>query len=97
MRLLSNPTLRLFIGASLISLSPVWVKLVSVSPTTSAFWRLAIGGLVIAAYLLLTRRRLHFSTGVWAVIVLAGVPRGRSLVLPPQYPAHRSRPVDPDR
>jgi len=73
MRLLSNPTLRLFIGASLISLSPVWVKLVSVSPTTSAFWRLAIGGLVIAAYLLLTRRRLHFSTGVWAVIVLAAV------------------------
>jgi drug/metabolite transporter (DMT)-like permease len=44
-----------------------------VSPTTSAFWRLAIGGLVIAAYLLLTRRRLHFSTGVWAVIVLAAV------------------------
>ena len=73
MRLLSNPTLRLFIGASLISLSPVWVKLVSVSPTTSAFWRLAIGGLVIAAYLLLTRRRLHFSNGVWAVIVLAAV------------------------
>ena len=70
---LSNPTLRLFIGASLISLSPVWVKLVSVSPTTSAFWRLAIGGLVIAAYLLFTRRRLQFSSRVWLVLVLAAL------------------------
>ena len=35
MPLLGNPTLRLFIGAALISLSPVWVKLVTVSPTTS--------------------------------------------------------------
>ena len=73
MRLLSSPTLRLFIGASLISLSPVWVKLVSVSPTTSAFWRLAIGGLVIAAYLILMRRRPQFSTRVWIVIVLAAL------------------------
>lgn len=70
---LSNPTLRLFIGASLISLSPVWVKLVSVSPTTSAFWRLAIGGWVIAAFLLLTRRRLRFSPRIWLAIVLAAV------------------------
>jgi drug/metabolite transporter (DMT)-like permease len=53
-RLLANPTLRLFIGAALISLSPVWVKLVQVSTTTSAFWRLAIGGVVIAAYLVVT-------------------------------------------
>jgi drug/metabolite transporter (DMT)-like permease len=73
MQRLSNPTLRLFIGASLISLSPVWVKLVSVSPTTSAFWRLAIGGSVIAAYLLMTRRRLQFSTRVWQVLVLAAL------------------------
>jgi drug/metabolite transporter (DMT)-like permease len=73
MQLLANPTLRLFIGASLISLSPVWVKLVDVSPTTSAFWRLAIGGWVIAAYLIFTRRRLQFSTRVWLVLVLAAL------------------------
>ena len=70
MPLLSNPTLRLFIGASLISLSPVWVKLVGVSPTTSAFWRLAIGGLVVAAYLVLTRRRLRLSLRIWQVLFL---------------------------
>ena len=40
---LRGPHLRLFVGAVLISLSPVWVKLVSVSPTTSGFYRVAIG------------------------------------------------------
>ena len=70
-RLLANPTLRLFIGAALISLSPVWVKLVQVSSTTSAFWRLAIGGVVIAAYLVVTRKRLQFGARVWWLLVLA--------------------------
>ena len=69
--LLANPTLRLFIGAALISLSPVWVKLVDVSSTTSAFWRLAIGGVAIAAYLVVTRKRLQFSTRVWWLLALA--------------------------
>lgn len=73
MSLLANPTLRLFIGAALISLSPVWVKLTSVSATSSGFWRLAIGGLAVAAYLLVTRRRIRFSTRIWQVLVLAAV------------------------
>ena len=67
----ANPTLRLFIGAALISLSPVWVKLVSVSPTASGFWRVAIGGTVIAIYLVATRRRLQFSIIVWWVLAVA--------------------------
>lgn len=70
-RLLANPTLRLFIGAALISLSPVWVKLVQVSSTTSAFWRLAIGGVVIAAYLVASRKRLQFSVRVWWLLAVA--------------------------
>jgi len=70
-RLLANPTLRLFIGAALISLSPVWVKLVDVSATSSAFWRVAIGGTVLAVYLLITRRRLQFSSGLWGILGLA--------------------------
>lgn len=71
MPLLANPTLRLYIGAALISLSPVWVKLVDVGATTSAFWRLAIGGLVVAAWLLFSRRRLDFSIRIWTVLVVA--------------------------
>lgn len=73
MQLLANPTLRLFIGAALISLSPVWVKLTSVSATSSGFWRLAIGGIVVAAYLVITRRRVQFTKRIWQVLVLAAV------------------------
>ncbi len=76
MRLLANPTLRLFIGAALISLSPVWVKLVDVSATSSAFWRVAIGGTVLAVYLLITRRRLQFSSGLWGILGLAAFQAG---------------------
>ena len=72
-RALASPTLRLFIGAALISLSPVWVKLVDVSATSSAFWRLAIGGAVIAGWLLLTRRRLQFDTRIWYLLVCAAL------------------------
>ena len=68
---LANPTLRLFIGAALISLSPVWVKLVSVSATASGFWRLAIGGVAIALYLLVTRRRVQLPARIWQILILA--------------------------
>lgn len=73
MRLLANPTLRLFIGAALISLSPVWVKLVDVSATSSAFWRVAIGGSVLAMFLLLTRRRLQLSARLWGILAVAAL------------------------
>jgi len=73
MRLLANPTLRLFIGAALISLSPVWVKLVGVSATSSAFWRVAIGGSVLAMFLLVTRRRLQLSAKLWGLLAIAAL------------------------
>lgn len=73
MRLLANPTLRLFIGAALISLSPVWVKLVGVSATSSAFWRVAIGGAVLAMFLLVTRRRLQLSAKLWGLLAIAAL------------------------
>ena len=73
MQPLANPTLRLYIGAALISLSPVWVKLTDVGATASAFWRLAIGGVVIALWLLFSRRRLGFSTRIWTVLLVAAL------------------------
>lgn len=66
--MLSNPLLRLFAGAILISFSPVFVRLVSVSPTTSAFFRVAIGGAALSAFLVVTRRRLQFSRIVWIAL-----------------------------
>ena len=56
-----NPRLRLFIGAILISFSPVWVKLTNVSPTTSGFYRVAIGGAALALFLAATGRRINLS------------------------------------
>jgi drug/metabolite transporter (DMT)-like permease len=70
---LANPTLRLFIGAALISLSPVWVRLVDVAPTVSGFYRVLIGGTALVIYLLVTRRQLHLSKRAWCLLIAASV------------------------
>jgi drug/metabolite transporter (DMT)-like permease len=71
--LIQNPHLRLFAGAVMISFSPVFVKLTSVAPTTSGFYRVLVGGLVLAIYLALTRRRLTFSAKAWTALVLSAI------------------------
>lgn len=71
--LLQNPRLRLFAGALMISFSPVFVKLTSVAPTTSGFYRVLFAGIVLALYLLVTRRRLSFKAGAWTALVLSAV------------------------
>ena len=71
MKFLANPTLRLFIGAALISLSPVWVRLVDVAPSTSAFYRVFFGGVVLVSYLIATRCQLHLSKRVWWLLAVA--------------------------
>lgn len=68
-----NPRLRLFAGAAMISFSPVWVKLVSVSPTTSGFYRVFFGGVALALYLVITRQRLQLSRKVWLVLLVSCV------------------------
>lgn len=73
MRYLANPTLRLFAGAAMISLSPVWVKLVSVSSTTSGFYRVLFGSVALAAYLLLKRQRLQLSNRAWMILIGASI------------------------
>ncbi len=73
MTLLANPTLRLFIGAALISLSPVWVRLVDVAPSTSGFYRVLFGGAALVIYLIVTRRRLHMTRRTWSLLIVASV------------------------
>ena len=70
---LKGPHLRLFVGAVLISLSPVWVKLVSVPPTTSGFYRVSIGSVTLIILMIAARRGLQFSRRVWVMLVFAGV------------------------
>lgn len=48
--------LRLAMGAILLSFAPVLVKLAHVGPTPAAFYRMAIGGAVLAAWVVLTKR-----------------------------------------
>lgn len=71
--LLGNPRVRLFAGAVLISFSPVLVRLVTVSPTTSGFYRLFLGGIALALFLLLTGRRLSFSKSAWVALLVSAV------------------------
>lgn len=56
----------LLIGATLISFAGVFVKLVDVGPTATAFYRMAFGGLVLALFVLARGERLR--------------PRGKPLV-----------------
>lgn len=53
---LARPTLWLLCGAVLISTSPVFVKLTSVSAEVSAWYRVAIGGAVLLLWLVLSGR-----------------------------------------
>jgi drug/metabolite transporter (DMT)-like permease len=73
MSLLGNPRIRLFAGAVLISFSPVLVRLVSVSPTTSGFYRLILGGIALALYLLLTGRKLTFTRSAWIALIMSAI------------------------
>ena len=73
MNYLGNPQLRLFVGATMISFSPVWVKLVSVSPTTSGFYRVLIGGIALSLFLLVTRQRLQLTNFQVFFMMAAGV------------------------
>ena len=69
----SSPHIRLFTGAILISFSPVFVRLVDVSPTTSGFYRVFIGGIALAAFIIVTGRRITFSVRVWRILVASAV------------------------
>jgi drug/metabolite transporter (DMT)-like permease len=71
--LFDNPRIRLFAGAVLISFSPVFVKLVSVSPTTSGFYRVFLGGLALVVFLLVGRRSLSFSRKAWNALLWSSV------------------------
>jgi len=71
--LFGNLRVRLFAGAILISFSPVLVRLVSVSPTTSGFYRLVLGGIALALFLLLTGRKLSFSKSAWIALTGSAV------------------------
>lgn len=64
---------RLLSGAVLISFSAVFVKLVSVGPTTSAFYRCLVGGIVLTALIWVKRERLFRSGKTFVALLAAGI------------------------
>ncbi len=63
--------LQLVIGAIMISFSAVFVKLVHVPPTTSGFYRVFFGGLILLVFMLLRRERLSLKPRALLVLTLA--------------------------
>ena len=73
MNLIQNHRLRLYFGAVLISFSPIFVSLVRINPTASAFYRVFIGGIVLTLYLLISKKRFDFNKSVWLFLFMASI------------------------
>lgn len=71
--LLARPTLQLLLGAALISTSPVFVKLTTVPSDVSAWYRVMIGGAVLAIWQAARGRWRWPSRAAWWPLLLAGV------------------------
>ena len=71
MQLFLNPRFRLYIGAILISFSPIFVSLVDVSPTVSAFYRVFIGGVVLILFSFLKKQKFEFNKVVRSFLVMS--------------------------
>ncbi|MGH8372397.1 MAG: DMT family transporter [Gammaproteobacteria bacterium] len=64
---------QLVLGAVMISFSAVFVKLVSIPPTASAFYRMLFGGLILLGVLLWRRERPRLNFNGLAMVFLAGL------------------------
>ena len=64
--------LQLIAGATLLSFAPVFVRLLSVPPTTSAFYRTLIGGGILLALVFARREPLRMRRTVFWVLLAAG-------------------------
>lgn len=64
---------RLLLGTVMISFSAVFVKLVTVEPTASAFYRMLFGGLFLAAWVIWRRERWYAGGAVLAGLAVAAL------------------------
>ncbi len=69
----ANPTLRLALGAAMISFSPIFVRLVSVEAEVSAFYRVFFGAIILLIYLLFKRDFQRINKYFIFIMILAGV------------------------
>ncbi|MEZ0575318.1 DMT family transporter [Halodesulfovibrio aestuarii] len=69
----SSPYIVVPIGALIISFSPVLVRLTSVSPDSSAFYRVLFGGITLMIISFIRRERFSVPLRIWGLVVLAGL------------------------
>ena len=65
--------LYLAVGASIISFSGVYVKMVNVGPTASGFYRTFIGAVILLVLLIIKRERLWYGLNNFLISALCGV------------------------
>ena len=65
--------LQLVLGAVMISFSAVFVKLVHVPPTTSGFYRVFFGGLILLVFMLWRRERVRLEPKAFLLLCLAAL------------------------
>ena len=69
----SSPYIAVPIGAFIISFSPVLVRLSSVSPDSSAFYRVFFGGITLMIFSVIRRERFSVPLKIWGLVVLTGL------------------------
>ncbi|MGH8400741.1 MAG: EamA family transporter, partial [Gammaproteobacteria bacterium] len=72
---------QLVLGAIMISFSAVFVKLVTIPPTASAFYRMLFGGVILLGVLLWRRERLRLNPIAVVMVLLAGLSFAGDLAL----------------
>lgn len=72
-QMFTRPIPLVLIGAFMISFSAVWVKLAELPPTTSAFYRVFLGGLFLAVPTVLSQKRYKISAKEALLILFCGL------------------------
>ncbi len=67
-----SPLVRLIAGAATVSAAPVFVRVVNVPPTDSAFYRTLLGGLILVVLLRARHEKLFAGRAALAALVAAG-------------------------
>lgn len=71
--MLTRPIPLVLLGAFMISFSAVWVKMAQLPPTTSAFYRVFLGGIFLCVPTLLSGKRYKVSAKEALLIALCGL------------------------
>jgi drug/metabolite transporter (DMT)-like permease len=69
----NNNILYLAAGASIISFSGVYVKMVNVGPTATGFYRTFIGAIILLVILIIKRERLWYGINNFLISALCGI------------------------